>query len=198
MPVLIMLACAVAVAVGGWNLWNERTQSHPPGILAPAAPFQKNFARPIDLPRSGYRLEARAEFEITARVISRSRFRFDPMAHFMPVDFALGWGRMSDSAVLDRISCSQSHRFYACTWDSLDIIHPDEFRTHSANMHMIPDTPKIEEALLRVRRGQVVTVRGLLVDVFLPDGSGARTSMTRDDSGPGGCEIILVVGLDVS
>jgi hypothetical protein len=44
---------------------------------------------------------------------------------------------------------------------------------------------------MRVRQGQVVNLRGLLVDVLGPDG-GWNTSMTREDSGPGGCEIILV------
>jgi len=198
MRLLILAACVVGVALGAWNLWSGRTESQPPGVLASETPYQSNLRGRVEIPRSGYRLEGRAEFEIKARVISRSRYRFDPLAHVMPVDLALGWGKMSDTAVLDRMSCAQSHRFYACRWDSADVIHPDEFRTHSANMHLIPDTPEIAKALLRVRKGQVVTLRGLLVDVFLPDGNVARTSMTRNDSGPGGCEIVLVVGLDVS
>jgi hypothetical protein len=191
----IILICLAAAAAGVWKGWSLRTESHPPGVLAPDEPFQNNLAQPVELARNGIRLLARAEFDITARVIARMQYRFDDLAAVSPVDFALGWGGMSDSAVLDRLSCSQGQRFYACSWKSNDVIDPARFRGQSANMHLIPDTPEIEAALLRVRQGQIVTLRGLLVDVVKPDGGRWNTSMTREDSGPGGCEIIYVVGV---
>ena len=189
---LILPACLVAAAIGAWNLWNERAQSQPPGILVADAPRQKNLVQPVELARGDYRLVAKAEFDITARVILRMRYRFDDMAAVSPVDFALGWGAMSDSAVLEKMSCSQGSRYYACSWQSAEVIEPGRFTVSSANMHLIPQSPAVEDALLRVRKGQVVTLRGLLVDVLAPDGKRWSTSLTREDSGPGGCEIVLV------
>jgi hypothetical protein len=191
------LVCIVAAGAGVWKAWSERTQSHPPGIVAPDTPYQKNLTKPVELTRGEHRLVGRAEFDITARVILKMRYRFDKFAAVSPVDFALGWGEMSDSAILDQMSCSQSSRFYGCSWKNRDVIEPSRMMALSANMHLIPATPEVEDALMRVRRGQVVNLRGLLVDVVGPDG-GWNTSLTREDSGPGGCEIILVGAVSTS
>ena len=43
-----------------------------------------------------------------------------------------------------------------------------------------------------VRAGQVVTLRGQLVDATRPDGFTWSTSLRRDDSGAGACELFLV------
>ena len=198
MRALMFVACLVGVVMGLSKLWDERTQSQPPGILAPEEPLQSKLAFPIEFSQGEFRIVGRAEFDITARVILRSRYRYDDLASLMPVDLALGWGDMSNTSVLDRMSCNQGSRFYACTWKSRDVIDPARFTRQSANMHMIPATPEVERALLRVRRGQVVSLRGYLVDVFAPSGRTWRTSMTREDSGPGGCEIIWVTELSAS
>jgi hypothetical protein len=195
---LTFLACLAGLVLGLSKLWDERTQSQPPGILAPAEPGQYALGHPLEFSRHDYRIVGRAEFDITARVILRSRYRYDDLASLMPVDLALGWGAMSDTAVLDRMSCNQGSRFYFCTWKSRDVIDPARFRTQSANMHMVPATPAVEKALLRVRQGQVVSLRGYLVDVIAPNGRVYRTSLTREDSGPGGCEIIWVTEVGVS
>ena len=44
--------------------------------------------------------------------------------------------------------------------------------------------------------GEVVRLGRRLVDVAGPDGGGARTSLRRDDTGAGACEIILVDSLE--
>jgi hypothetical protein len=196
---LIFVAFAVSVVLGITKFWSERTQAHPPGITAPDIPWQKNLESTLEFARFDHRIVARAEFDITARVLERMRYRHDDFARVSPVDFAMGWGEMSDTAILERMSCSQGSRFYACSWKSADVIDPRRFTALSANMHMIPATADVEEALLRVRKGQVVMVRGYLVDVIPPGGGGAwRTSLTREDSGPGGCEIIWVTGVSAS
>jgi hypothetical protein len=198
MRFLIFAVCVVAAGVGAWKGWSLRSEAHPPGILAPDVPYQNNLAKPVELTRKGFRFVARAEFEITARVIGRMTYNFDDLAPVVPMDLALGWRNMSDTAVLDRMSCSQAARFYGCNWKSDDVIDPGKFTSQSANMHLIPDTPEVEAALRRVRHGQVVNLRGLLVDIHASDGKIWKTSMTRDDSGPGGCEIIYVVGVSTS
>jgi hypothetical protein len=195
---LIFVACLAGLVMGSWKLWNERAQHQPPGILAPLEPGQYKLGHPVEFRRHEYRIVGRAEFDITARVILRSHYRYDDLARLMPVDLALGWGVMSDSATLERMSCSQSNRFYGCTWKTRDVIDPGRFTALSANMHMIPATTGVEDALLRVRPGQVVSLRGYLVDVIAPNGGSYRTSMTRKDSGPGACEIIWVTDITAS
>ena len=44
----------------------------------------------------------------------------------------------------------------------------------------------------------MVTLRGLLVNVMAPNGKRWSTSLAREDSGPGGCEIVLVTEVNAS
>ena len=46
--------------------------------------------------------------------------------------------------------------------------------------------------LAKLRPGQVVTLSGMLVDGVRDDGVWIRTSMVRNDTGAGACEVLLV------
>jgi len=98
---------------------------------------------------------------------------------------------MSDSAVLDKISISQANRFYYWHVDDFPIPRRD-IETSSANMHMIPADDAVHRALDRVRPGEVIHLRGFLVDASRPDGWQWHTSMSRDDTGNGACELVYV------
>jgi hypothetical protein len=43
-----------------------------------------------------------------------------------------------------------------------------------------------------LRVGQVVHLTGFLVDAARDDGAYIHTSLTRSDTGPGSCEVVLV------
>src|SRR4029079_2335322 len=82
-------------------------------------------------------------------------------------DLVLGWGRMSDSSVLDRLEITQSTRWYH--WYASDPAIPvREIERESANMHLIPADPAIAARLARVREGEVVALSGYLVNVLEP------------------------------
>jgi hypothetical protein len=157
-------------ALGLWNYWQGRPVVHPPGILVLAAPVQQALATTVpDLAKPGYQITPLESFSLEARVLGRERYRFDRAADLSPLDLALGWGAMSDQAVLERIDISQSGRFYY--WHVSQFPIPRrEIETHSANMHMIPATGEVERQLLDVRPGQLVTLHGYLVEVHAPDG----------------------------
>ncbi len=59
-------------------------------------------------------------------------------------------------------------------------------------MHMIPSSRNLARALAHVGRGEGVRVRGLLVDVESARGFRWQTSLSRDDTGPGACELVWV------
>jgi len=71
-----------------------------------------------------------------------------------------------------------------------------EIETHSANMHMIAATPAVERALKSVRVGQIVKLTGYLVEVRAADGWTWRSSLTREDTGAGACELVWVTEFD--
>ena len=195
---LVLLVVAV-VAGTGYYQWTTRPISHPAGVLTPEAPFQEDMPdrgrESIEF--KGCTLSAVAKFGVLARVLGTSRYRFGREGDLAPVDLALGWGRMSDTAVLDKLRVRQSGRFYY--WTSRQFPIPRrEIEQSSANMHIIPATKAVAADLKRIRRGHIVWFRGYLVNVSSDsDGWRWRTSGTRDDTGEGACELVFVRELRV-
>jgi hypothetical protein len=195
----VLLVLLGASLLGGWNWWTrERAVSHPPGELVRAEPRQVDLAEARRIPHKGYELHARARYDITARVLRKEIYRLDGGAGLAPVDLGVGWGPMSDSAVLDGIRFSQMGRFFY--WDAKERDFPIPARvlqTHAAQMHMVPSDDAMEARLKRLRPGQLVRVQGWLVDVRGAGGFTWNTSLRRDDTGNGACEIVYVEALDV-
>ena len=105
-------ALALVLLVGLGFLYRGRAVEQSPGILAPNPPLQEPVgADPPRLAREGFDVQPLARFALTARVLSRDDYTFDAGAEIAPTDLALGWGRMSDSRVLDEIEISQGMRW---------------------------------------------------------------------------------------
>jgi hypothetical protein len=64
-------------------------------------------------------------------------------------------------------------------------------------MHMVPADAAIRGRLQDIRRGDIVRVRGYLVDVDHESGFHWRTSLSREDSGNGACELIYVERIQI-
>jgi hypothetical protein len=170
--------------------------SRPPGVLAPDEPYQREVYTSSFREKNGYRLVPLAAFDIRARVIASAGYRFGREADLSPVDLVLGWGAMSNTDVLKKISFSQSGRAY--TWRTGTLPVPrQEIETHSANMHMIPADREIERQLKSIRPGNMIHVKGLLVEAITQEGWRWKSSLTRADTGGGACELILVESLYV-
>lgn len=167
-----------------------------PGVLAAEVPQQVDLDHGAVLQRDGVSLQTRAHFDITARVLSRKDYSSATDGDLVPVDLALGWGRMSDSEVLATIDIRQSGRFYYWHVKAFPIPRR-EIETSSANMHMIPADDDVKRQLELVRTGQVVHIEGFLVDASRPDGWHWNTSLTRNDTGGGACELIYVESITI-
>ena len=188
------------VAVALWSGWRrlELRPVHPPdGVLAPGEPRQSELQDAAPLSHGRWLLTPRAQYDITARILAREDYYFDGLADLVPEDLALGWGPMSDNVVLTRFDISQAARFYF--WHSRGplVISREAITSHSANTHLIPANDAVRAALRRLRIGQVVRLSGELVDGKRADGAWLKTSLTRVDSGPGSCEVLLVESVAV-
>ena len=163
-----------------------------PDLSLHAAPIQ----RPINAAGAryqvdGYEIRPLASFQAEARVLSSRRYSWGREADLSPVDLALGWGPMADDAVLDQIDISQRARWYEWRTEAYPIPRR-RIETSSANMHLIPTSPDVAKALQHADPGDVVRLLGYLVEVKTRDGWQWRSSLTRDDTGSGACELILV------
>ena len=143
------------------------------------------------------RLTALAGFRISARVLSREDYARGREAEFSPTDLALGWGRMGEDAVLDRLDIRQSGRWYRYRWSGDPPIPAQEIVRSSANMHMIPADAQVARALGAVRADDRVRIRGWLVEAGADDGWRWRSSLSRDDTGSGACELVYVCAIEL-
>jgi hypothetical protein len=179
------------IAWGAWH-WNaNRPVRAPDGVLADAE-LQQTMIPEQRLQIGRWTLTMRATYQLTARVLAREPYHFDAMSDLVPEDLALGWGPMSDNSVLRTIDISQSNRFYYWRASSATRLARETIISHSANTHVIPQTPAIARALARLRPGEVVTLSGDLVDAVRDDGRSLKTSLVRTDTGAGACEVMLV------
>lgn len=190
---LIILGVATVLA-----FWfnRDRGVDPGPGAVAPDVPTQTRGGG-APFVHKGYTVQPQASFQITARVLSTRTYSSGREADLSPVDVALGWGPMSDAAVVQQISISQSNRWYR--WHAQQFPIPRRvIETHSANMHLIPASEQIAAQIKHIRTGQVISITGKLVRVEAADGWRWVSSMTREDTGGGACELIWVESLTLS
>jgi len=162
------------------------------GIPAPKDPLQTDQDLPKPFRKGDYLITPLATYSINAVVLSRDHYRFDRGAEIAPLDLALGWGPMSIAENINQLAISQSGRFYEYSWSTEPPMDPGAIITHSANTHCLPADAEIRRRLLAIRRHEVVTLEGYLVDVTFPDGGHWRSSLTREDTRGGACEVMWV------
>ena len=192
----IFIFCVIALGFLIIRDWDSGPVEHPPGILVPEKPLQIDL-QPSLFMLEDYQLTRKASFEIRARVLSKEPYYLNRTAELAPIDLALGWGAMSDSSVLDRIDISQSARWYRTRYEFPSPIPDQQIIANSSNMHMIPAGKSIERSLKKLREGDIVLIRGFLVDVDHDSGWYWRSSMSRTDTGDGACELVFVEYLSV-
>lgn len=168
-------------------LWLGWTLSQP----APSPPLRGSDGSDGSLHMDGYRITPLQPFSIEARVLGREDYHFDAGSAVSPTDLALGWGPMADPQVLASISIRQSNRWYHWQVESFPIPRR-EIEIHSANMHMIPANAAVAATLAGVRKGQRIRLSGQLVRVDGDDGFTWSSSLSREDTGNGACELIWI------
>ncbi len=175
-----------------WKFFSSRPIEQPKGVqVAPDNPIQINIDSPKPFRHEQFTFTPKAEYDITARVLSAEHYFIDASSVLSPVDLALGWGIMSDSAILENIEIEQSVRFYS--WRTNTLTVPlQEISRHSANTHIIPADDYVSSKVKEVRKGHIVHLKGYLVSIQGDDGFTWNSSMTRDDTGAGACEVFWV------
>ena len=170
----------------------EPSVRQPPGELVPEEPSQTPASADEWIYR-GYRLTSKASFRIRARVLLKDPYWLGRESDLSPLDLTVGWGLMSDQRILEQFEIYRGHR---CFWLQPETNYArqksSEALRHVANIHLIPATAELEEQVKKTRRGNVVELSGKLVNVQGGDGWTWRTSLSRDDTGQGACELLWV------
>ena len=192
-----LLILLVVLAVWSGRNWMQRPVEHPHGLRLVQAPKQQMLENAAPRTMGDFSLQPRARFELEARVLSSERYRLGLSAGLAPLDLALGWGAMSDQAIVDRIRVSQGARWYILRWDSEPPASEREIMHSSGNMHIIPADDGVRDEVFALRPGEFVKLAGYLVDARGPGGFRWNTSLSREDTGDGACELFLVESVEV-
>ncbi len=177
----------------GIYYYSHRPITRPNGVLVSQSPnqglidlnlkpivFKKDIIQPL------------ASYEITARVLSKKRYRFDKQSKYSPWDFALGWGQMSDTDILKEMKVTQSGRFYFVNWDKPLSISTESIFEQSSNTHLIPANSFVSSVLSEIRIGHVVKFKGYLARIDMKSGAEWKSSLVRNDMGNGACELLYI------
>lgn len=192
----IVLIILITLAI--YQVWTTRSVSRPQSWILKADPEQNIYANPEPPFQFKEALVTKiADYKIKARVLSTERYWLGSMADIAPVDVALGWNEMSKTDVIEKLTISQADRFYFYTWKDKDLVDPVVAMRNSANMHLIPANKYIENRIKALRVGQVVSLLGQLANVQMPGSPMIKSSTTRDDSGPGACEVMWVTSIEI-
>jgi hypothetical protein len=195
LPRWLIILMVVLAVLSLWQ-WSNRPVEQAYGLRLAQIPKQQDLANAQSRQLGDFSLQPRARFDIEARVLSAERYRMGISADLAPLDLALGWGVMSDQAIVDQISVSQGARWYILRWGPQPPAPEREIMRSSGNMHIIPATDGIRSQALSLRAGEFVKLTGFLVDAQGPGGFRWGTSLSRDDTGDGACELFLVESLE--
>lgn len=186
-----LIALAILIVVLIYFFYPETVVTYPAGVTAPDQPKQVDISADKVWNVDEFKFKALAEYHIKARVLSRNNFSIGKESEISPFDLALGWGPMSDQSVIDKIDISQSNRWYRWRADVLPL-PTREISLNSANVHIIPKDNVIEEKFDKVYEGSLIEMKGYLVEATTADGWHWRSSLKRDDTGGGSCELFWV------
>lgn len=207
----LIAAAALAIGIGGGiAAWLDR----PGSVEVPAG--RRDDGAFIVLParstepivtQDGDTLLPVAEFETRGRVLHIERFKpYRSLVNWIPGlrpathDIGLGYGPMTDSVNVERFSYAHegsTHGLRALFLRPKGEMTPAEWAQlapNVTNVHLIPASDDVYRALRRVRRGELVTLRGQLVN--LRDAQG-RTATTSIAAGDRDCEILRVTQVEI-
>jgi hypothetical protein len=186
----------IVVIWGAYSWYSQKPITYEGrGQMVREQPLQQAASRQPFLFKDKYTIVPLADFAIRARVLSSKRYRFDDESDLAPVDLLQGWGVMSDDAVLSKLELSQSGRWSHWRCKVLPVPR-EQIEQNAANMHLIPANEDIDKSIKSVKTGNVIKLRGYLVKVTRSDGWKWQSSLSRNDTGNGSCEVIFVTDFD--
>jgi hypothetical protein len=169
----------------------------PPAFVDPASPLQSGPDGMAPFRLGDATVTPLAGLSLEARVLSRKDYAWGAEAAYSPTDLALGWGPMAAPGLAEALHVRQSARWYHYGWDAgRPQLPPRQIARNSANMHLVPGDPAVVDALAKVREGGIVRLEGWLVRIERNDGWTWTSSLRRDDTGEGSCELVYVCALE--
>lgn len=149
-----------------------------------------NIAKGLPPAVQGQSISVLQPFHGDFRILGSKTYNDDEQAKFSPIDYAVSWGMFAEPEIARHISVNQYDRYLNWKMDKVPVSQEKAMMMVS-NMHIIPSTPEIAKAIQKVKRGDLVRLKGDLVEVKDKD-LVWTSSLTPTDTGDGACEVFRV------
>ena len=149
-----------------------------------------NIANGLAPTAQGQSISTLKSFQGDFRILSTKSYTHDEQAKFSPIDYAVSWGMFADPYFARQITVRQYDRFL--NWKMAKVPVPQkQAMMMVSNMHIIPSNPEIAKQIKQVKRGDLVQLKGELVEVRDKD-LVWKSSLSPTDIGDGACELFRV------
>ncbi len=154
------------------------------------ASVEHNIAKGLPPLAAGQSISVLKPFKGDFRILGSKIYTDDEQAKFSPIDYAVSWGLFAEPEIARHITVNQYDRFLNWKMDRVPV-EKEKAMQMVSNMHIIPANPQIAKAIKNVKRGDLVRLKGELVEVKDKD-LVWTSSLTPTDTGDGACEVFRV------
>ncbi len=155
----------------------------------------KTFIKTINYKNVNLKIYPKANYRIYAMVMSKKNYNWSWDSKIIPYDLALAWNKLMLPKYQKGIRYSQGNRWYYFRADSSFPLSKSYIARHSANTHIIPADNNIKKAIDRIRVKNKIYLEGYLVNLkgkVKNREAFWNSSLTRNDTGDGSCELFYV------
>lgn len=171
------LVCAALLAFSAFQV--SANQSTDYNIAKGLAPVAKDQTISVLEPFHG-------EF----RILGSKEYLNDEQAKFSPIDYAVTRGLFTEPSIAREISINQYDRYL--NWKMARTpVAPQYAPLFVSNMHIIPANPQIANEITKVKRGDLVRLKGDLVQVN-DKNLVWKSALDWNGVGDGACKLIRV------
>lgn len=154
---------------------------------------------PIGRQIEGVNVVFQKRYEVTARVLGVEKYsKLRSEGRISDRDWILSWGWMRDPEKVKATGANfrQSGRFYYFKVPQESAQWIDSIARYSANTHIVADKSWVKKDIEKVKAGDVIKIKGFLINAYDSSGWAWTSSLSREDRGAGACEILWVDSID--
>lgn len=181
------LICAVLLALSAFQANAFQSTTSTKKVATNPAFNIANGLAPVDQQQKISVLEP---FHGEFRILGSKEYTDDEQAKFSPIDYAVTRGLFTHPEIARQISINQYDRYL--NWKMAKPPIPAQYATQLvSNMHIIPANPEIAQQIKKVKRGDLVRLKGDLVQVNDKD-LVWKSALDWNGVGDGACKLIRV------
>jgi hypothetical protein len=149
----------------------------------------------IEMKKDVFNLTPLAEYKVSGMVVCKASYSDDWDGKISPVDLAIVWGKLAEPDYGRYITFWHGFRWYNYKWGERSPVDASYIITHSSNNHIIPANENIYRAIKTIKKKDKVVLEGFLVNLkgtYKGQTVTWNTSLSRNDTGYGSCELFYV------